>query len=98
MPQYDNNMSGVLFKHDKQGNEKAPDYKGNCEINGVEMWISAWIRAKKSDPSQKFMSLSFELKDGQSFQSGSTQVQSDVPIDTGDFGGGPAAGDDDIPF
>lgn len=62
MAEYDNNMTGVLFKHDKQGNEKRPDYKGSCEINGAPMWISAWIRDKK-DGSGKFMSLKFEPKD-----------------------------------
>ncbi len=34
MSNYDNTNSGVLFKNDKKGNEKAPDYKGN-------LW-SAW--------------------------------------------------------
>lgn len=62
MAEYDNNMTGVLFKHDKGGNEKRPDYKGSCEINGTPMWISAWIRDKK-DGSGKFMSLKFEPKD-----------------------------------
>lgn len=28
MPEYDNELSGVLFKNDKDGNEKRPDYTG----------------------------------------------------------------------
>ena len=63
MPQYDDNMRGVLFKHDKNGNEKAPEYKGKCEINGQEYSLSAWIRTASRDGS-KFMSLSFDLPQG----------------------------------
>jgi hypothetical protein len=44
MADYDNNLSGVLFKNDKGDNEKRPDYKGSAEIEGVQYWVSAWIR------------------------------------------------------
>lgn len=67
MSQYDNNLSGVLFKNDKQGNEKRPDYKGSCEIDGSSMWVSAWVREKK-DGSGKYMSLTFEHKTGKESQ------------------------------
>lgn len=59
---YDNNNTGALFKNDKDGNEKRPDYRGSAEVNGVQYWVSAWIRDKK-DGSGKFMSLAFEAKD-----------------------------------
>ena len=36
MSQYDNNLTGVLFVNDKQGNEKRPDWKGSAEIDGVK--------------------------------------------------------------
>ncbi len=58
--QYDNNLRGVLFKNDRKENEKHPDYKGSCEIEGNEYWLSAWIR---SGDKGKFMSLSFTLKE-----------------------------------
>jgi len=61
MKQYDNNNSGVLFKNDKEGNPKRPDYKGHGEIQGVEYWLSAWV--KESQNGKKYMSLSFTLKD-----------------------------------
>ncbi len=32
MSNYDNTNSGVLFKNDKKGNEKAPDYKGKVNV------------------------------------------------------------------
>lgn len=59
MAEYDNNMTGVLFKNDKNGNDKAPDYKGFCEVNGEKLSMAAWIREKK-DGSGKFMSIRFE--------------------------------------
>ena len=59
--QYDNNMSGVLFKNDKTGNEKRPDYRGTAVINGVDLNISAWLKASKKT-GDKFLSLRFESK------------------------------------
>jgi len=66
--QYDNTNSGVLFKNDKGGNDKRPDYKGNLDVNGQEFRISAWIKTKK-DGSGKFMSLKIEPKEQQAQQS-----------------------------
>ena len=60
MSQYDNNMRGVLFRNDRKEKETHPDYKGSCEINGEEMWLSAWIKDGKNG---KFMSLSFTAKE-----------------------------------
>lgn len=92
MPQeFDNEMKGVLFKNEKKESDKHPDYKGNCQVNGVEMWLSAWI--KKSKAGKPYMSLQFELKDGQSF------ATADVPINTTGLGEQASAiPDDDIPF
>lgn len=52
--------SGVLFKNDKKETEKHPDYKGWGEVNGVSVWIAAWI---KTGAKGKFMSLSIKPKD-----------------------------------
>jgi uncharacterized protein (DUF736 family) len=57
---YDNNNSGALFKNDKEGNEKRPDYRGQAEVDRVEFWVSAWIREAKSGA--KYMQLKFEPK------------------------------------
>jgi hypothetical protein len=58
---FDPNMRGVLFKNDKQGNDKRPDYRGNAVINNVDMSVSAWIQTSKKT-GDKFMSLKFEPK------------------------------------
>ena len=58
---YDPNMRGVLFKNDKKGNDKRPDYRGSCVINNVDMNVSGWIQTSKKS-GDKFMSLKFEPK------------------------------------
>jgi len=58
--EYDNELRGVLFKNDRKEEDKHPDYKGSCEIEGVEYWISAWIKESQKG---KFMSLSFKPKE-----------------------------------
>lgn len=60
MADYDNTNSGVLFKNDKEGNEKRPDYKGSINVGGTEFWLSAWI---KDSAKGKFMSLSVQPKE-----------------------------------
>lgn len=57
MSNYDNNNTGALFKNDKKETDRHPDYNGSCEVNGVEMWMSAWIKTSKGG--KKFMSFSF---------------------------------------
>ena len=84
--QYDNNLSGVLFKNDKDGNEKRPDYKGSAEIEGVQYWVSAWIR---DGAKGKFMSMKYEAKEKQ--QAKQSQAPKPAPVD--EFGDGL-----DIPF
>jgi uncharacterized protein (DUF736 family) len=63
MPKYDNDLRGALFKNDKKEKENHPDYKGNCEISGVEFWVSAWI--KEAESGRKYLSLSFQEKQSQ---------------------------------
>ena len=52
--------SGSLFKNEKKTAEKHPDYRGSAMVNGVEYWLSAWIKTGKNG---KFMSLALETKD-----------------------------------
>lgn len=58
--EYDNNLRGVLFKNDRKESDSHPDYKGSAEVDGVEYWLSAWI---KTGANGKFMSLSFRAKE-----------------------------------
>ena len=61
MSDYDDTNSGALFKNDKEGNEKRPDYKGPLNVQGQEFYVSAWLKTAKSG--QKFMSLQVTPKE-----------------------------------
>lgn len=87
MAEYDNNLSGVLFKNDKGDNEKRPDYKGSAEIEGVQYWVSAWIR---DGAKGKFMSMKYERKE----QQAAKPAQAAPAVASAGYG----AVDDDIPF
>ena len=92
--QYDPNNRGVLFKNDKQGNDKRPDYRGSAVINNQDMNVSGWIKTSKKT-GDKFMSLKFELKgEGRLSRTGEPQRTPDKsPQLTEDNWA-----DDDIPF
>tara|TARA_R110000772_G_scaffold145504_1_gene255461 strand:- start:15934 stop:16188 length:255 start_codon:yes stop_codon:yes gene_type:complete len=67
MADYDNRLSGAIFKNDKGDNPKRPDYKGSyTDGDGNEFWVSAWI--KDSQKGDKFMSLSMQPKEAQGKQ------------------------------
>lgn len=80
--QFDDTNRGVLFKNDKGGVEKRPDYRGEINVNGEDFELAAWIR--KSQKGVVFMSLSVQPKQAQQ-GGGNTQTAQ-------------AADDDDIPF
>lgn len=61
--QYDNNLTGILTKNDKEGNDARPDYKGSVDIDGQKYWLSAWIKQGREGTKlegQKYMSLKLE--------------------------------------
>jgi len=61
MSDYDNNMRGALFKNDRRRGPNSPNYTGSAEIDGVEYWVSAWV--KKSRRGETFLSLAFTNKE-----------------------------------
>ncbi len=49
MADYDNRDRGALFKNDKRGNDKAPDYTGNYTTpDNQTRRIAAWITTSKA--------------------------------------------------
>ena len=61
MSQYDDTNRGALFKNTKKETERHPDYKGSVNVEGVEYWLSSWLKVSKSG--EKYMSLQLEAKD-----------------------------------
>jgi len=59
---YDNNLTGIISRNDKRETDQHPDIRGNCEIDGVQYWISGWRRERK-DGGGSFYSLKFKPKD-----------------------------------
>jgi hypothetical protein len=78
VPNYDNNLRGVLWQNDKGDNAGRPDYKGHCEIGGVKYWVSLWKKAKDGKP---YCTLQFEAAGGSTPQRSSAPVvEDDVPF------------------
>lgn len=54
-----NELTGALFKNDKQGNEKRPDYTGRCKVGGRDLEMAAWIKESKNG-NKTYMSIKFQ--------------------------------------
>ena len=87
--QYSDEMRFALFKNDKKGNERAPEYKGSMVINGQKYWLSAWLREAKSG--QKFMSGAIQLAEVPPQPAPAPAPQPAAPKPMADL-------EDDVPF
>jgi uncharacterized protein (DUF736 family) len=52
--------TGAIFKNDKKGNEKSPDYKGSINVDGKDLEIALWV--KDSQKGEKFFSAKIQPK------------------------------------
>lgn len=58
--------TGALFKNQRKTKETHPDYTGSATIDGVEYWVSAWLKKsgpQSKTPGQTYMSLAYTEKD-----------------------------------
>ncbi len=60
MTEYDNTNTIAIFRNDKGGNPKRPDYRATINIDGVEYKAPLWVRESKRDGT-KFLSGPIEL-------------------------------------
>ena len=68
--------SFTLFKNDKGGNDKRPDYRGDgADLDGMPIEVAAWI--KKSEKGT-YMSCTFKHKEQRASSGGSPD--DDVPF------------------
>ena len=88
MTQYDNTNSGILAKNpDCDESRNQPQYRGSINVEGVDYWISAWIKDGREGTKlegQKYFSMKLEPKQ---------QAQAKQPAPKPQ-----AAVDQDIPF
>jgi len=54
MSNFDKTNRGAIFKNDKKGNDKAPEYKGTINIEGTEYEIALWVQESKKDGTKFF--------------------------------------------
>ena len=59
--QYDNSNRGAIFKNEDKQQDNHPDYKGSLNVNGVDLWVSGWLKTSVKT-GKKFMSLSVKPK------------------------------------
>jgi uncharacterized protein (DUF736 family) len=55
----DPNLRGALFVNEKKDSDEKPDYTGRCQIDGVQYWLTAWIKAPR-EAGEGFISIQFE--------------------------------------
>jgi hypothetical protein len=60
MPEVKYDNSGAMFVNDRKLQDNHPDRQGSATIDGVEYWISGWIKEGKNG---KWMSLAFKRKE-----------------------------------
>jgi hypothetical protein len=89
MSNYDNNNRGSIWKNEDRKSDTHPQFKGSAEVNGVEYWVSGWLRKADANPKAPAMSFSFTAKEQQSQQSQAAPKQ--APANDFDL-------DESIPF
>ena len=62
MTNFDNTNKGALSRNERREKDTQPEYTGTINVEGVEYWLSGWVKERK-DGSGKFFSLSVKRKE-----------------------------------
>jgi hypothetical protein len=60
--QYDNSNRFTLFRNKDRKTDSHPEFSGTLDVNGVEYWLSAWVKTS-GKTGDKFFSGSIKPKD-----------------------------------
>lgn len=69
--------SGSLFANDRKEKETHPSHTGSALIDGVEYYISAWV---KEGNGKRFFSMSFKPKQAKPEQAAQTSYDRPAPM------------------
>jgi uncharacterized protein (DUF736 family) len=83
--------SGGLWKNERKEQPNHPDYTGKAMIDGVEYWVSAWVKEMKDG--KKYFSIAYKPKEERAPQRGQAPQARSAPQPQ--RGGGSRWGDDD---
>jgi len=100
MQPYDNTNTGILTVNDKGDNPARPDRKGSINVEGVEYWVSGWIKDGREGTKlegQKYMSLKLEKKEPRPGSVYSQDAQANIAV-AQISPKQPAPAEDDFPF
>jgi uncharacterized protein (DUF736 family) len=70
--------TGAIFKNDKKTSDKAPDYKGKINVDGVDKSIALWVREAKNG--SKYFSVKIEDPYVKPVQSNSDDENNPLPF------------------
>ena len=76
--EYDN--SGTHGRNQHRKNDKQPEFSGQAKRDGVDYWISGWVKEGKNG---RFFSLSFKAKQDapqQNTKQPLEEMQDDIPF------------------
>jgi len=107
--EYDDTNRGASFINDRKTTASHPDYRGSINVDGVEYWISSWVKEAgptAKNPGQQFLSHSLTKKEQATatyLTTAPIAAEAQTTDTTNDGGFSPPAFkdvpvDDDIPF
>ena len=88
--------SGSIFVNDRKEKDTHPDRSGTARINGVDYWLSGWIKTDKNG--KTYMSLAFKPKDANQLASLRDELNAKSPQALGRKPSPADDLDDSIPF